>query len=159
MESRSRRIADLQSSNPTSLRRTVLPALKEWLHCVPVPTALLSFATRKIALAAVLVLIAGGVQAASIYGSTSIFGSSSGSLYSVDVDTGVTTFLSPLTGPNAGFNLAAGAPGYSVFDRPNTLGLIDFFESSRKGDCNHWATASCKAEVSAPPRGSPRDST
>lgn len=111
MESQSRRIADLQSSNPTFLPRTVLPALKAWLDCVPAPTALLSSATRKLALAAVLVLIAGGVQAASIYGSTSIFGSSSGSLYSVDVDTGVTTFLSPLTGLSAGFNLAAGAPG------------------------------------------------
>ncbi len=105
MESQSRRIADLQSSNPTFLPRTVLPALKAWLDCVPAPTALLSSATRKLALAAVLVLIAGGVQAASIYGSTI------GSLYSVDVDTGVTTFLSPLTGLSAGFNLAAGAPG------------------------------------------------
>jgi hypothetical protein len=105
MESQARQIAALQYSNPTSSPRTGLPTLKAWLHCVPVPTALLGFVMRKVVLAVVLVLIAGGVQAASIYGSTL------GSLYSVDVDSGVTTFLSPLTGLGAGFNLAAGVPG------------------------------------------------
>lgn len=105
MNSQAGQIAALQYSNTTSSPRTGLPTLKAWLHCVPPPTALLGSAMRTVALAAVLVLIAGGVQAASIYGSTV------GSLYSVDVDSGATTFLSPLTGFGAGFNLAAGAPG------------------------------------------------
>ena len=66
MESHARQIAALQYSNPTSSPRTGLPTLKAWLHCVPVPTALLGFVMRKVALAVVLVLIAGGVQAATL---------------------------------------------------------------------------------------------
>ena len=105
MKFQPRQIAGLQSLSSTSSPGAGLPSLKAWLHCVPSPTGLLRSALTKVALAAVFLLIAGGVQAASIYGSTT------GSLYSVDVDTGATTFLSPLTGIGAGFNLAAGAPG------------------------------------------------
>ena len=105
MESQTRRIASWQYSNTTSLPLIGPHTLKAWYQRVPAPSALLGSVLRKVALAAVFLLVAGGVQAASIYGSTV------GSLYSVDVDSGVTTFLSPLTGFSAGFNLAAGSPG------------------------------------------------